>query len=388
MSTFAIYYLETNLICMVIMAFMLHSYARESKGMAEAKWFNASIIGVEIYCLADILSALFKNQPGTGARTILWISNTIYIAFPLFLAIFWHRYSYNRMIRLHAFHKGKGFLDRLMLVSSLIALVLALSSPISHFSFFLDESNGYHRSLGAYLVPFFSYVFLLIEWIKAQFHIKKGVNLEIRTEARALSLMPIPCLFFSLLQVLYYGITTAQVGFTLGYMLVFLRHQKNSISMDELTGLSNRRQFDLAVDRLVRGSGSAFVAMVDVDGFKGINDSYGHAEGDNMLKAAALLLHRCCESESLEGNFHVYRYGGDEFTILASSFETDNIGEVFENVVEREVERWNATSHVEYQMSLSVGTASGRLSEESINQLITKADKQMYLAKGSKSAYR
>lgn len=386
MSTLAIYYLETNLICMLFMAFVLYSYMHESKGLAEARWFIASILGVEIYCFSDILSACFKNRAFTGARMILWTSNAVYISMPLVLAIIWQRYSINHMRRFHVLDKKFDFIDRVILYASVIICLLSLSSPITHFSFNLDELNGYHRSLGAYVVPALSYAFLMVEWVKARLIAKECNDLEVKTEARAMSLLPIPCVFFSLLQVFYYGITTAQVGFTMGYMIVYLSRQQNAISKDELTGLNNRRQFEFAIDRLTRSVDSAFVAMIDVDGFKKINDTWGHAEGDTMLKSVATILHRVCDKDELPGNFTVYRYGGDEFAILSSSFEAENINEMLSKSVEEEVSNWNDNRTVEYKMSLSVGSACNRLGDEDIHQLIARADKEMYRVKNSRKA--
>jgi diguanylate cyclase (GGDEF)-like protein len=86
---------------------------------------------------------------------------------------------------------------------------------------------------------------------------------------------------------------------------------------DPLTGLGNRRAFDeileIEIDR-ARSSGSALsVALLDLDGFKGLNDDLGHLEGDNCLRRVAATLERAKRAPD-----HVFRWGGDEFAVILS----------------------------------------------------------------------
>ncbi|NLS13338.1 GGDEF domain-containing protein [Vibrio sp. SM6] len=78
--------------------------------------------------------------------------------------------------------------------------------------------------------------------------------------------------------------------------------------MDALTGLSSRRMLDLDVKQLGR---KFSIAMVDVDHFKKFNDTYGHATGDDVLKLVA-----SCLAKRQSRLIRVYRYGGEEFTLL------------------------------------------------------------------------
>ena len=86
-------------------------------------------------------------------------------------------------------------------------------------------------------------------------------------------------------------------------------------SRDPLTGLANRRQFELAlareVDRVARTGESAMVLMIDIDHFKKVNDTHGHAAGDLVLKAVALVLQDCIRPMDT-----VARVGGEEFAMV------------------------------------------------------------------------
>ena len=86
-------------------------------------------------------------------------------------------------------------------------------------------------------------------------------------------------------------------------------------SRDALTGLANRRQFGLAlareIDRVARSGEPALVLMADIDHFKRVNDTHGHAVGDGVLKAVAQRLLDCVRPMDT-----VARYGGEEFAII------------------------------------------------------------------------
>jgi diguanylate cyclase (GGDEF)-like protein len=95
-----------------------------------------------------------------------------------------------------------------------------------------------------------------------------------------------------------------------------IRHLENLAMVDELTGLLNRRGFLMSLQRelaIARRDSAAngIVIMVDLDGFKSVNDTWGHGTGDDYLKFAAQTLLRLVRSSDV-----VTRLGGDEFAIL------------------------------------------------------------------------
>jgi GGDEF domain-containing protein len=84
--------------------------------------------------------------------------------------------------------------------------------------------------------------------------------------------------------------------------------------VDELTGLPGRRALSLDIKKLNRHYA---VAMVDIDRFKSVNDTYGHAIGDQILKLVGAALHRSA------GGARAYRYGGEEFTLLFPGLDAE-----------------------------------------------------------------
>ena len=87
------------------------------------------------------------------------------------------------------------------------------------------------------------------------------------------------------------------------------------ISVDDLTHLNNRGQINRYLEQLRYSEDSkVYIMMLDINRFKGINDTYGHAEGDRALIIASEVLRRTCEQ--IKSQVFLGRYGGDEFTIV------------------------------------------------------------------------
>jgi len=146
--------------------------------------------------------------------------------------------------------------------------------------------------------------------------------------------------------------------------------------IDPLTELYNRRYMTQAITREVaradrQNSRLAFL-IIDVDGFKHANDSFGHLVGDRILREVALLLQRTFRTSDV-----ISRYGGDEFLVLMVDVDDQKTASSEERL-KSEVEKWNRTASIEgYQMALSCGTAIYRRGEDP-KAILAAADQAMY----------
>lgn len=150
---------------------------------------------------------------------------------------------------------------------------------------------------------------------------------------------------------------------------------------DELTGIANRRGFLVQARRAIaqcrRGGSSATLLSFDLDGFKQINDCYGHAEGDRALALFAALLR-----EAFRASDCVARIGGDEFVALLTNAELDGSTEALARL-HRTVELSNAQHRARgYALRYSVGSLSiPPCGDIGIDQLLATADRLMYQRK-------
>ena len=158
-----------------------------------------------------------------------------------------------------------------------------------------------------------------------------------------------------------------------------LRKLENAAYMDALTGLYSRKHFfELAaveIERAQRLNQSIYAAMLDLDFFKKVNDTYGHAAGDMVLKTAAEVIHKSIRTYDLLG-----RYGGEEFVILFTNLDTTELHNPAERI--RENMEHNITNYEgeEIKITCSIGLAKF-LEGDTLETTIKKADAALYAAK-------
>ena len=159
---------------------------------------------------------------------------------------------------------------------------------------------------------------------------------------------------------------------------------------DLLTGLPIRALF---YDRLEHGFQQAkrhdwklAVMFVDLDDFKGINDTYGHDAGDSILQSTARRL-----TEGTRGNDTVSRHGGDEFLILINEVRDEaNISLVAQSILNKIQIPCDIRTHdrtVSRSIKASIGISVFPKDGTTADILIKNADKAMYIAKRDKSGY-
>jgi diguanylate cyclase len=152
--------------------------------------------------------------------------------------------------------------------------------------------------------------------------------------------------------------------------------------IDPLTGLGNRKMFDCVLREAAMvstGTGEPLsLLLIDVDYFKKINDEFGHAVGDQVLRLLALVL-----GENIKGQDTAARYGGEEFAIVLPRTAGCDARKLAETIRERISEKQlvlRKTGKILGQVTVSIGVAE-YASTESLSEFVERADQALYVAK-------
>lgn len=139
---------------------------------------------------------------------------------------------------------------------------------------------------------------------------------------------------------------------------------------DKLTGLYNRRFYEEEVNMLDNKENFPLTVIIgDVNGLKLINDAFGHQLGDRLLQTAADSIKEACRTEDI-----VARWGGDEFIILLSKTSAEDAQEIVKRIKIRCTQKWVSSLN----LSISFGWDSKTKEEENINDIVKRAEDNMY----------
>ena len=171
---------------------------------------------------------------------------------------------------------------------------------------------------------------------------------------------------------------------TLALLAGRLAHDKADLARlvvtDPLTGLFNRRHFSIRLDeeigRAAREHTSLTVLVVDVDFFKSVNDRFGHAAGDAVLRGVSVVIRRSVRFFDV-----CARMGGDEFVVALQGTE-ENAMQTAERL-RRRVESWRPPEGLpaDIRVTVSIGLATWRPDAPDGKELLARADRALYAAK-------
>jgi len=149
---------------------------------------------------------------------------------------------------------------------------------------------------------------------------------------------------------------------------------------DPLTGLPNRRYFvntaNLEVERVSRFGAAASVVMIDVDRFKAVNDTYGHAGGDEALRRLA----QVCKKPLRQIDV-LARIGGEEFVLMLPGTDESGAVSVAEKLRHALCEAPVKEGQIQFSITASFGVAQIRADDNGVEESLGRADSALYAAK-------
>lgn len=260
-----------------------------------------------------------------------------------------------------------GKIRRPKLIAALSAVHVLFEIIALHYGLVIriDEANIYHRGK---LYP----VYIVIFSVSIIFCIVSAIRSELEHYSRPSWTMSATLAFL----ILGIGIQMIHSELRVDYLCVaisnyFLYNQrcKMILQLDGLTHLLNRRRYEKDLDKV---NPPAVILLMDINNFKKLNDSYGHAAGDHYLQEVAGLIH------SVYGKYGTcYRYGGDEFCVIMTR-RTDDAEKCITLFQEQIREKQLSDKHFP---GVSVGYARYSGESQHIRAVLAEADEMMYKVK-------
>lgn len=369
-----IYYLEINIICIIILMAIFDKFKDESLNNYSDKYYEKTLLATIAFSLFALISGIFNGTSYKFSQIILIISHSLYFFSESLIGYFYTNYILKR-INLQEKREYKLILY-IPLILSIFFLIINLTKKIL---FTISIDNLYSPSKYIYLYNLINAVYVLIiitNLISYYFYNKNSKN-----EIKSLILFTLLPVVSASIQNYNYGIILGQVGFTLSELLIYFNNQKKEANYDELTGVYNRRAFNKRANKIYYSNKSMFLMLMDADDFKIINDKYGHLEGDKALIQIAYILNSAINNT--HKNYSLARYGGDEFVIVGNIQNKDEVTQLITKIEEEE-KKYNKETNNKYNIKLSIGYALQNDNHTMVEDLIKEADALMYAKKRKK----
>lgn len=330
---------------------------------------------------AEALTWVPDGRSFPGAGPLVWASMILYLLLVGATSSVWLLYI---VVKVRGIEDARALdaIVRVGAVACALYVVFLLAGAWTRQLFDVDAANAYHRGplfavpyalMGAVMVA--GTVMALRRWAAE-------VRCEQRSDFANLALFSALPLAGMVVQQATPGSWLAWPLVSVSLLLAYVNIQNVQVTVDSLTGLANRAHLDerLAARWERDDSRPWCLIMVDVDDFKGVNDRYGHAFGDEVL---------CMVADDLretfaEGGPCIARYGGDEFAVVASCDGERDLRAKLERL-QAAMDR-TASSLRPRAFSFSAdGALCDHASQGGVEDLIAQADRAMYARKGSRA---
>ncbi len=302
---------------------------------------------VMILTIFDIFGRLSEVNSSPLASMLTKIGNyTIFCFDPVYFVMALYYLTSWMMPGRRDFKSFRVFVDVVAILNFILVTVSAIFDL--RLFYYFDEHMGYHRGS-----LFMARAILLIAMllVGVLYVINRRDDIPPKHRAALIS-FPLIVSVGSVIQSVTVNLPLEYVSIVMASLVLFVYLQSRDMTEDFLTGSMNRRSLDSELEERVAAAvnGQTFSSiMIDVDFFKEINDTYGHATGDDALRDVYTILNSCLRSED-----KIARYGGDEFFVITPITEKEYLEKCARRIRNR---LWDFNDQGErpYKLSLSLG---------------------------------
>ena len=371
-----VFYTEASLVCVIILTMILITDRMFHTKQEKQIWFSRAISAFILYFISDACWAAMLSGMFPKIRFFAVLFNyTNYILISLmgyglfaFIAVS-GKMSFFNSIR----NRRLCFIP--VVVSVLFISIAYVTNPL----FWINENN----ELNALYFPLMFAVpslYLIAGFI---FSVAYAFRSELREEKRrylVIGSVPFGVMAFGMIQVVALHAPTFCFGCTIMWLWFYIQNTKALISVDDLTHLNNRGQINRYLEQIRYSEDSrVIILMIDIDKFKGINDRYGHAEGDRALVIVSDALRQTCDQ--INASVFLGRYGGDEFTIIIQNPKDEDHTERLITLLRNNLAEKQQENSLPYELDVSIGYDEVTDGNDSVYACMTRADEKLYIDK-------
>ena len=355
--------LTANIISILLIGTLYLANRQKAEYNRDMRLLQQMMVTIGIANISDCCVYYLAGSSNIVIKVLVFLSGS-----GLFLGNVMIGYLWAKFIMVHMnipFSDIRRNIYRTIGLISIVLLVINIFYPLV----FSVSDGRYQRG--------FAYIIFLIF---AAFYILDSLYLYVKRVKKngSLKLFPvhiflIPVILGVVIQAFFVEIAITWTSIAISVAGIMTALKNEIIFTDCLTGLYNRVYLEFLHKRACNKK-DCWVSgiMIDLNGFKQINDNYGHAEGDLALCIVADLLRKSFSEYGV-----VTRYAGDEFVIMLNTTDDQLIQKIIESAKKNFVTE-NEKNDKPYQLSASMGYAITNLSNETIDDFMNRIDEQMY----------
>ncbi len=340
-----------------------------------SKMFKIILITNILMLILEILSWAFDGATGRYVWYLNYIFNFLLILLTPVIACFWASYIDHKIFNSKERIRRRYY----YLYPFIIGMILSIINLFTPILFRISEDNIYSREPLIWINVATMYL-LLLYVIYISYKNRKIVNQNVFLGVSVFFVLPAIGAAF---QMIYLGLLLIWPMMALGIAVAYIFLETVSTSKDYLTNLFTRVKSDEYIKDLIDRQIEFAVIMIDLDNLKEVNDNFGHAEGDRVLKSFGIILMNVFDKNSL-----VTRLGGDEFLIITHNDNDKKLLDYKQKIYEELKNPMYLNDHLE-TMKFGYGYSVFKKNDvKTMNQLVVEADDFMYNDKAINKNYK
>ena len=375
MSEYFIYYSSINMVGVLTFGIMLLNDCLGVDRQEKQLKYDYTLIAFILYFISDAI----WSGVDSGVFPVNYFS-VMFTAISNFIIMTFITYTWlNYVMAVEQIPNRNSRKVRVLLASPFVlSLIVLIVTYCVDPNLLIDEELKNTKMFDAFMVviPYIYIIAVIVYTIKKARTEKNPIE---KKKHIYIGLFPIMVVIGGLLQMVCMpSLPIFCFASTLLMLIFYIKSIDTQISKDPLTNLNNRGQLARYVaqgNNLIIDGRATFVVMMDVNDFKQVNDTYGHAEGDAALVIIAQALMHAVKSRTMP--LFLGRYGGDEFVMIAHPVKEEELKELIEAVRENITARC-VNEKKPYRLTVGVGYDELCGGQDTFQKCMKRADDNLY----------